>query len=367
MINRQMVNYLWKRKRYLKYTKHTNKRIVVRLARVMSLLLLLIAVHTIAMVALEKMSWGDGVWVSLTTITTVGYGDFSPATGAGRLATVLCMYTFGISLLAQVAAEFFEYRLSVRDAKQFGYWKWKDMSNHIVIINAPDQNAESYLNRLVQQIRLTTELKDLPVQILTPRFESGLPVSISRQGVVHYTGHAEDSDNLNAVNVKQAKHIIVLSRSAHDSVSDSLTFDVLSRIGEIGCEADVTAEVVSDSNRKRFKAAGASALIRPIRAYPEFIVRTLVAPGVEEVLENLFTHDDDHMIRFDVAFGERRWSDIVCQFVTAGAGIPMAYVDSAGIHSNPLPDAVCTGSGIITLVNEQQTVTLELVEQCLSA
>jgi voltage-gated potassium channel len=46
---------------------------------------------------------GDAVWWSITTVTTVGYGDIYPVTGAGRVVAVALMVG-GVSLLGVVTA-----------------------------------------------------------------------------------------------------------------------------------------------------------------------------------------------------------------------------------------------------------------------
>jgi voltage-gated potassium channel len=48
-------------------------------------------------------NFGDAVWWSITTITTVGYGDFYPVTAKGRLVAVLLMIG-GISLIGMITA-----------------------------------------------------------------------------------------------------------------------------------------------------------------------------------------------------------------------------------------------------------------------
>jgi voltage-gated potassium channel len=46
---------------------------------------------------------GEGLWWAMTTITTVGYGDVVPSTGAGRIVGVAVMLT-GFACLAFVTA-----------------------------------------------------------------------------------------------------------------------------------------------------------------------------------------------------------------------------------------------------------------------
>jgi voltage-gated potassium channel len=47
-------------------------------------------------------TWGDAVWWSMVTLTTVGYGDLFPVTEAGRLAAALLMFV-GLGLLGTLA------------------------------------------------------------------------------------------------------------------------------------------------------------------------------------------------------------------------------------------------------------------------
>jgi len=356
----------WRKRHYLKYTKHNDGQFIVRLGKTFGLLLGLIAIHSIAISYVEKMALGDAIWLSITTVTTVGYGDLSATTIQGRWITGILLYTIGISLLAQLAGEFFDYRVTLRDKKTRGLWRWK-MKEHLLIINTPNTDTVNYLNRLIGQIRISPELEEVPIQILTRKFDQGMPGDISKHGVTHYSGVAENNDNLNAVDVQKAKYIILIARDADSALSDSLTFDILSRIKEIGTNATIVVEVSDDINRERMKNAGADIMLRPVRAYPELIVRSLIAPGTEFVLENMFTHDDDRMVRLEVEFNDQPWADIVCRFVNAGMGIPMAIVTDKGhIDVNPLHDAKCTGKSIITLVNETQLVSNKQAQDCLS-
>lgn len=50
----------------------------------------------------EKWSWLDSFYFSVITVATVGYGDFSPHTSAGKIFTMLYVF-FGIALFVGVA------------------------------------------------------------------------------------------------------------------------------------------------------------------------------------------------------------------------------------------------------------------------
>ena len=76
-----------------------------------------IAIHFV-----EEMTVFDGIWWSFVTATTVGYGDISPTTPAGRvIAAVLMIVGIGLigSLTSTITALFFQRheKASKRDAK----------------------------------------------------------------------------------------------------------------------------------------------------------------------------------------------------------------------------------------------------------
>jgi voltage-gated potassium channel len=71
---------------------------------------LLVYVASLAILDVERYepdskitTFGDALWWSVTTITTVGYGDLSPVTGIGRVIAVTLMIG-GISLVGVVTA-----------------------------------------------------------------------------------------------------------------------------------------------------------------------------------------------------------------------------------------------------------------------
>ena len=64
---------------------------------------LAILVAAVAMTYFEKMSFQDALWWSFVTATTVGYGDLSPASGAGRIIACVLMVV-GIGLIGSLTS-----------------------------------------------------------------------------------------------------------------------------------------------------------------------------------------------------------------------------------------------------------------------
>lgn len=366
-----MITHWLRRRRYLRFTRNVAGAIRARLVRVGLLFLALFFLHVAAMMAFEGLNAGEAMWLTMTTATTVGYGDISAESAAGRLATVVCMYLLGIFLLAQAASDLFDYRALRRERRRRGEFQWRNMKDHLLIVNVPAQDANAYLRQLVAHVRATPKFADIPVQLLTPRYPDGLPQDLVEVGVTHYTGVAENSANLAAANAAEASHVLVIADEPYEARSDAHTYDILSRLGALapapGHQRVVVAEVVDDGNRDRIRAAGATTVLRPLRAYPEMVVRALAVPGTEELLENLFTHDADRLQRFDAPFRNLRWADVLVAFARGGAGVPLGYVaGDQHVVTNPAPNATCSGDAVIVLVDESLDVTREVVRRTLN-
>lgn len=332
-----------------KVTTHTSKDMRFRFA----LFTLVILSHSLAMVLFEDLNWWDAFWLTMTSASTTGYGDISAATVWGQTATIILIYGVGIALLAQIASDYIESRIHKKEMSIKGQLEWEHMQDHLLIINTPKHYTESYLERLVKQICSTPDFDRTPVQFLTPHFPDGLPNELRRYGVVHYTGDATVAGNIEASGAEEAKYIVILSPDSQDSHSDSLVFDVLHRLKVMNLKAYVIAEAVDDANRERFKAAGANAVIRPVRAYPEILVRALIAPGTEQVLEDLFGHQGDHAIRFDVSINGRNWSQVVIALIEANIGTALGYETKEGdIITQPSPTSAIHANALIVLVGE---------------
>ena len=273
----------WRRNARLSFEEDVIKFALIRSAL---LLLIIIITHVYLMTLFEAFNWQDALWLTLTTLSTTGYGDISATTPAGKITTVVLLYLGGIFILAKAAGDYFEYRANIRVKKMHGFWEW-NMSDHILVINTPSQQDEQFFVRLLKHLQ-HSGMQSHTVQILSSEFPNGLPGQLSKMpGLVHYTGSGTIPDDLISVNAQQAKYIVILATHEDNRDSDSRTFDILHRLQELRLRGDslILAESVDDDNTQRFRQAGANVIIRPMRAYPEMLIRGLLVPGAEQIIE----------------------------------------------------------------------------------
>ncbi len=89
----------------------------------------------IALVGGEKIVSGDIFWYFyVTTSTTVGYGDYAPATAAGRAITTFWVMPGGIALFTTIVAKVVQ-QISEKWRKRLrGLASYENMTGHIVIL-----------------------------------------------------------------------------------------------------------------------------------------------------------------------------------------------------------------------------------------
>ena len=319
--------------------------------------------HIAAMITFEGLSLGDAAWLTMTTVTTVGYGDISAASAAGRVSTVVLLYIGGIFALAKGAGDYFDYRAAKRLDKIQGRWRW-NLQDHVLLINAPATGADLYFETLVRELRATEWGGKRDVLILTEEWPDGLPASLQRLDVVHVHGSGATENGLEAADAARAEVVIVLAREA-DVQSDGVTFDIVHRLGALGRVGPVLAECVDDRNRERIREAGASAVLRPMRGYPEMMVRAVIAPGSEQIIVDLFTSGGDECVRYDVAIAGVSWGVLAATLIGKGVGTPIAYADSAtgAIESNPLAAHTVNARAIYLLVKQGHGTSIDDVRR----
>ena len=79
--------------------------------------LLFILIATFFYHHVEKLDMVDSLYVSIVTISTVGYGDITPKTDLGKMFTSIYIL-FGVGLLLQTLSQFFKVRLTRHHEKQ---------------------------------------------------------------------------------------------------------------------------------------------------------------------------------------------------------------------------------------------------------
>lgn len=241
------------------------------------------------------------------------------------------------------------------------------MNDHIIIVNTPKFDPDIYFNRLIGQVRANPATKKTPIVLLNNHYLDGLPMSLEHLGVNFVEGHANHESDFQLTNMEQAAHIIVLADDENNDDSDSLSFDICYRMKEHGLAYRVIVECVNDENRERFKRIGVKTVIRPIRSYPEVLVRAMESPGAEILIEDMFTGTNDLIMRYPLWLEGDKWQEVMMAMIAENLGTPLAYVSKEGkvfVHPSNLDNVYA--QSILMLVRTDNVPTDTQVKDAFS-
>lgn len=91
----------------------------------------------------EKVSFGTALWWSITTATTVGYGDVSPTTGLGKAAAILLMF-LGIGFIGMLTSSLTNFFDTSTD---------NDLEKELAELKQQNKDLEDHLSRLEKLVK----------------------------------------------------------------------------------------------------------------------------------------------------------------------------------------------------------------------
>ncbi|MCS6901198.1 MAG: ion channel [Myxococcales bacterium] len=221
----------------------------------------------------------DALWWSLTTLSTVGYGDISPVTSGGRLVGMATM-VLGVGLLGALAATMATILLDVRDLGRKGLRSYK-MQDHLLILNWSSRAAAA-LDDFFHDPRYVS-MKAIVVAELE-RSPSEDP------RVFFVRGNPGRRETLDRASASKAALAMVFPAVAGDSKSDLQTALTVLMLRKINPGARIAAELVSSENHDYLTEVGCDAVVDVSAFGSMLLVRCLQDLGTLEVVKDLLTN-----------------------------------------------------------------------------
>jgi voltage-gated potassium channel len=240
------------------------------------------------------------------------------------------------------------------------------MKDHIVILNCPIENGLLYFEKALEELRKSAlDTAQKPVIVVSDKLENGLSHDLRNMNVAHVSRPVAAPGALEDASVDTASSIVILSQNMYDPISDSLNFDLIHKIRERGVKSTLIVEMLNNENKERALAAGADHVIRPIRSYPELLVRTILAPGTEQFVEDLFDVEGEECIRYEAEVSGR-WGSIACKMIEEDIGTPLAFLGTDNkVVCNIHPDEKIQARALFVLVREGNIKESKDVQACL--
>ena len=220
-----------------------------------------------------KPSWSDGLWYSVVSITTIGYGDKSATTLPARIGTVFFIITVGLAAFTTAVGMAVDWVGDRRQKERTGMGK-SGSRDHLIIVNFP---SESRVRKLIREYRQDEEHRSRDIVLIADQLQE-LPFSIV--GVSYVRGWPLDEETFQRANIHYAKQAIILSPSHEDPRSDSLVASIAFVMNNLSPDINIIAECLDPKHSKLFNVSDRVTLVYTLEIATNLLVQEVQDPGV---------------------------------------------------------------------------------------
>lgn len=238
----------------------------------MALMILIIGIGSVGYMLIEGWNFFDSFYMTIITITTVGFGEVHELSALGRLFTAFLLITcFGIfaflisSLTSYVIGG--EYRSNLRIYKIMK--KMRKMENHVIICG---------FGRVGTQVAHDLKLFNQPFVVIE-KDENVIHEYEEQKGYLFIKGDSTREGILDKAGIQNAKAIITCLPKDADNI-----YVVLSA-REINARLNIVARSSMNSAVSKLKMAGASHVIMPDSIGGSHMASLINNPDVIEFMD----------------------------------------------------------------------------------
>ncbi len=244
--------------------------------RILSLLLLVLIFGSIAFSYFEKKGLWDAIYWVIVTITTVGYGDFTPKNTGGRITFVLVALG-GIGTIAYVIEQLVSFSTKSQLKKLLGSGAVK-MKKHTIIVGWNTKAEEA-----IRELRNENE------EFLVVGSELD-QAELNAREIPHISGDPTKSETLNRCGIKDARTMMI----PLENDSETIMIALVTRRLNPGIKIVATCE--ARERVEMMRGAG----INHIISYAEISGRFLAHAVTEPIVVNFIMDATTSVEGFDL-------------------------------------------------------------------
>ncbi|MEC7871700.1 MAG: ion channel [Candidatus Neomarinimicrobiota bacterium] len=231
-------------------------------------------------------------WWAIVTMTTVGYGDFSPETPEGRLFAVFIMFT-GITLVSLLTASISSIFVAQKIREGKGLEKL-NISDHIILCGW-NSNADKLINSIHQLNRNQRSLDLVLVNELTEEEITQLRSRFSKIKIHFVSGDFTQEETLQRAGVASADTVIVIPNNLNNdnNTHDEKTIFATLTIKSIDASIRVVAYLLDRENLTHLKRAEADEVVVSDDYSLNILASHIVDPGVPQLSSHLINANSD--------------------------------------------------------------------------
>ena len=238
-----------------------------------SLLILLFFTGVFGFKLMSGYSWIDAVYMTVITVTTVGFGEVQPLDPQAKIFTVFLILT-SVVIVGYAFKIITEYIISRNDISELKHKKMQkqidSLSNHIIICGF-GRNGKQAAKKLLMHKRSFVVIES----------NKELIEKHQNDTILFVWGNANEDEVLQLAGVDRAECLI----SALPSDSDNV-FVVLSA-RQMNTNIRIISRASNESSYSKLKLAGANNVILPDKIGGDHMASLVVVPDLLEFIDNL--------------------------------------------------------------------------------
>jgi voltage-gated potassium channel len=234
-------------------------------------LLIIIIVGTFGYHLIEGWNFLESLYTTIQTISTVGYGDYTPQTGEGKLFTII-LIIFGVGTMlytvGMLAETMVEGRLRALAGKGKQGKMIEKIKNHYIICGC---------GRIGQLI--CRELKADKMDFVVIDSDPEVIQKIEEEGFVYYRGDATQDKSLLGAGIKRAKGIVCVLPT------DAENLYVILTAKELNPNIYVLSRSEEEESEHRLLRAGADRVMSPYILGGMRMAMAILRPAMLDFIE----------------------------------------------------------------------------------
>jgi voltage-gated potassium channel len=224
----------------------------------------------------------EGLWWTMTTLTTVGYGDYYPHTTAGRLVGMF-LFLFGIGIIGLLLSRVVDSISTYNRLKTEGKLVYKRQDHYIYIgwSNKTKDAIEEVLTAEPQaEIVLIDTLPSVPYE---------------HEQIFYVQGDPSDESTLLKSNILYAKRVCIFSDSSIDNtmLADGKTLLIAAAVESISYTYEqnihTIVEISKESHITKFKHIKVDDFILSNDSVSRLMARATLHPGTTNIFRQLLS------------------------------------------------------------------------------
>jgi len=251
------------------------------------LLVLILVVGVLGFRVMSNYSWIDSIYMTVITITTVGFGEVKPLDDNAKIFTIFLILA-SVVILGYAITVITEYILSKNNFEELKQRKMQkkidNFKNHIIICGY-GRNGKQAAKKLLAYKKPFVVIEKNKDTI--DKFQSEM--------VPFVLGNANEDEILFQAGIDRAETLI----SALPNDADNL-FVVLSA-RQINGEMNIISRASQETSYQKLKLAGANNVILPDRIGGDHMASLVVVPDLIEFIDNLSIVGQDNVNIEEVA------------------------------------------------------------------